>query len=70
MKIRLEGVALLALCGFAMQLIYSLVHRGPHHEATPQELGLALVVLLTGIAGALLLMVGPALFRVYRWPPR
>jgi hypothetical protein len=68
-KTRLEGMALLALCAFALHRIYILVDTLPHHEATPLELGLGLVAVLTGIAGAMMVIVGPPLFRTYAWPP-
>jgi hypothetical protein len=68
-KTRLEGVALLALCVFVLHRIYLLVHSIPHHDATPTELALGLIAVLTGVAGAAMLGVGPALFRTHVWPP-
>lgn len=70
MKIRLQGAALLAICVFAFLRIYALAHTLPRHEPGLTELLLALVVVLTGVAGAAMTMVGPALFRPYQWPPR
>ena len=49
MKIRLEGVALLALCAFALHRIYLLIHGIPLHQATPGELGLGLIAVVTGV---------------------
>jgi hypothetical protein len=69
MKIRLEGAALLALCGFALHRIYLLIHGIPPHQATPAELGLGVVAVVTGVIGAVMLAVGPPLFRPYAWPP-
>ena len=69
MKIRLEGAALLALCAFVLHRIYLLVHAAPLHQASPAELTLGLVAVLTGVAGAAFVLVGPALFRPYTWPP-
>jgi hypothetical protein len=68
-KTRLEGAALLALCAFALHRIYLLAHFLPHHEASPLELGLGLIAVLTGVAGATMLMVGAPLFRPYARPP-
>jgi len=68
-KIRLEGVALLALCAFALHRIYLLIHGIPPHEATLGELGLGVVAVVTGVIGAVMLAVGPPLFRHYVWPP-
>lgn len=70
MKTRLQGVAILAICALAMHRLYLLVHILPRHEATPLELLLALVVVLTGVVGAAMAAVGPSLFRVYQWPPQ
>jgi hypothetical protein len=69
MKIRLEGVALLALCALALHRIYLLVHGVPVHQATPVELALGVVAVVTGVIGAVMLAVGPPLFRHYAWPP-
>ena len=70
MKVRLEGVALLALCAFALHRLYFLIRVLPHHEATPIELAWGLAAVLTGVAGAAMLTVGPQLFRTDTWPPR
>jgi hypothetical protein len=69
MKIRLQGVALLALCALVLHRIYMLVHAVPMHQATPTELALGLVAALAGVWGAAFFLVGPALFRPYAWPP-
>lgn len=63
MKIRLEGAALLILCAVALQRVYALVHILPHHQPTAIELTLGLVAVLSGMAGAAMFVVGPALFR-------
>lgn len=68
MLIRLLGAASLAACIVAMQRLALLVHAAPRHDPTPGELGLGLVAVLTGLAGAALLAVGPKLFRPYFWP--
>ena len=69
MKVRLEGAVLLALCAFVLHRIYLLVHVPPVHQASSAELALGLVAALTGVWGAAFLLVGPALFRPYAWPP-
>jgi hypothetical protein len=69
MKIRLEGAVLLALCASVLHRIHMLVHAAPTHQASPWELALGLVAVLTGVAGAAFFLVGPALFRPYAWPP-
>lgn len=69
MKIRLQGVALLALCAFVLHRLYMLVHVPPWHQASLPELALGLVAALTGVCGAACFLVGPALFRPYAWPP-
>jgi hypothetical protein len=69
MLIRLLGAGVLAACIVAMQRLALLVHAALRHGPTPAELGLGLVAVLAGIAGAALLAVGPALFRPYLWPP-
>ena len=70
MKIRLEGVALFAICAFAVHRLYLLQHVPPHHDATPTELLLGLIVFVAGVAGAAMTAVGPALFRAPEWPPK
>jgi len=67
-KTRLQGIALLISCAFALHRISMLVHFLPRHEASPGELGLGLVAVLTGIAGATMVIVGPPLFCTYAWP--
>jgi hypothetical protein len=69
MKVRLEGMALLAICALALQRLHMLVHNVPLHQASPTELVLGLVAALTGLCGAACLAIGPALFRPYAWPP-
>ena len=69
MKVRLEGIALLALCALALQRLHMLVHGAPWHQASLPELALGLVAAVTGLCGAACLVVGPALFRAYAWPP-
>ena len=69
MKTRLEGIALLTLCAFVLHRIYLLIHTVPRHDPSPLELGLGLVAVLLGIAGAAMFLVGPPLFRTYAWPP-
>jgi hypothetical protein len=69
MKTRLEGAALLALCAFVLHRIYLLVHAAPLHQASASELVLGLVAVLTGVGGTAFVLVGPALFRPYAWPP-
>jgi hypothetical protein len=69
MLIRLLGAGILAACIVAMQRLALLVHVMPRHGPTPAELGLGLIAVLAGIAGAAMVTVGPALFRPYAWPP-
>lgn len=69
MKIRLEGAALLALCLYVLHRLSILVGAFPHHQASPLELGLGLVAVLTGVAGAAMVAVGSPLFQNYVWPP-
>jgi hypothetical protein len=69
MKIRLKGAAMLALCAYVLHRIHMLVHVAPWHQASPLELTLGLVAVLSGVAGAAFFLVGPALFRPYAWPP-
>lgn len=69
MRIRLQGVMLLALCALALHRIYVLVHVPPWHQASPSELALGLVAVIAGVCGAACFAVGPALFRSYAWPP-
>lgn len=70
MKIRLQGAALLAICVFAFLRLSALAHALPGHKGTLPDLALAMVVVVTGVAGAAMTVVGPALFRPYEWPPR
>ena len=60
MKIRLEGAALLALCALVLHRIYLLVHVPPWHQASPLELALGLVAVLSGVAGAACFLVSPS----------
>jgi hypothetical protein len=69
MLIRLLGATALASSIFAMARLSALVHALPRQSPTPAQLGLGVIAVLAGIAGAALLTVGPALFRVYAWPP-
>jgi len=69
MNIRLPGAALLALCAFVLHRLHMLVHVQPWHQASPPELALGLIAVLTGVCGAACFLVGPALFRSYNWPP-
>lgn len=69
MKIRIEGAALLALCALMLHRIHLLFRIPPVHQASPAELALGLVAMLSGVAGAAFFLVGPALFRPYSWPP-
>lgn len=69
MLIRLLGTGVLAFCIVAMQRLAPLVHTQPRHAPSPAELGLGVLAVLAGLAGAALLTVGPALFRAYPWPP-
>jgi hypothetical protein len=69
-KIRLEGLALLAVCALALHRFYMLRHGIPFHQFSPNELVLSMVVVLTAFAGAAMTVVGPPLFRPYEWPPR
>lgn len=69
MLIRLLGATALALSVLAMERLAALVHALPRQSPTPVELGLGVIAVLAGIAGAALFAVGPALFRVYAWPP-
>ena len=69
MKTRLEGIALLALCAFALRLVFLRVQAAPVHQASLAELALGLAAVLSGVFGAAFLLVGPALFRRYLWPP-
>lgn len=69
MLIRLFGAGSLAACIAAMQRLALLVHATPRHAPAPAELGLGLIAVLAGIAGAAMLTVGPTLFRPYLWPP-
>jgi hypothetical protein len=68
-RIRLLGSLLLALCAVALHRIFILVHTLPHHEPAALELGLGLLAVLTGVAGAASFVLGPSLFRTYVWPP-
>ena len=69
MKARTLGVALLAVCALALHRIYLLINLPPTHQASPLELALGLVAVLTGVWGAAFLLIGPALLRPYAWPP-
>jgi hypothetical protein len=69
MKSRVLGAALLALCARALHRAYLLINLLPAHQASPMELALGLIAVLTGVWGAAFLIVGPALFRPYAWPP-
>ncbi|MGH7485024.1 MAG: hypothetical protein ACREMY_05365, partial [bacterium] len=68
-KTRIQGAALLGLCALALHRIYLLVNLAPAHQASPLELALGAVAVLTGVWGAVFLVVGPALLRPYAWPP-
>jgi hypothetical protein len=68
-KTRFQGAALLALCALALRAIYLLIAARPGHQASPLELALGLAAVLTGVSGAALLLIGPALLRPYAWPP-
>jgi hypothetical protein len=69
MKTRLEGIALLALSAFALQLVFRLVETPPAHQASLAELALGLGAVVSGVCGGACLLVGPSLFRPYVWPP-
>jgi hypothetical protein len=69
MKTRLQGIVLLALCVLALRLVFLLVQARPAHQASLAELALGLAAVLSGMFGAASLLVGPALFRPYAWPP-
>jgi hypothetical protein len=64
------GLVLLVDCAIACFFLHSMVTTPPIHETTIAELLVGLIVMLTGTAGAAMLIVGPALFRRYTWPPR
>jgi hypothetical protein len=69
MKSRLLGAALLGACALALHRAYLLIELPPYHQASPLELTLGLVAVLTGVWGAAFVVVGPALLRPYGWPP-
>jgi hypothetical protein len=60
---------LIAVCALALHRIYLLISLPPTHSASPLELGLGLVSVLSGVWGAASLVIGPALLRPYAWPP-
>jgi hypothetical protein len=66
---RLHGAGFLAICAIVLHPLYILVNTPPVHEGTVTEMLLALVVVLTGLFGFAMVVVGPALFRPYAWPP-
>jgi len=69
MKTRLEGIALLAFCALALRLVFLLVRAPPAHQASLPELALGLIAVVSGVFGAAFVLIGPALFRPYAWPP-
>ena len=69
MIVRLEGAFLLALAALALQRIHLLVHAAPMHPPSALELLLGLAAVVSGAFGAAFVLVGPALFRPYAWPP-
>lgn len=69
-KLRLIGLALLALCVLAVARLHALVGQGPHHHGTLAELLLALVAVLTGMLGSAMLIDGKGIARRARRPRR
>lgn len=70
MKTRILGAALLLVCAVAIGYLHLLVHSGSPHEATVRELLTALAVVLAGLTGAMMLVIGHALFEPADWPTR
>jgi hypothetical protein len=68
-RTRLQGLVLLALCALALRLIFRLVQTPPAHPPSMPELALGLIAVVNGMFGAACVLVGPALFRPYVWPP-
>jgi len=67
--VRLAGLALLAIAGLSLFYLHGLVTARPMHEGTIGELLLSLVAVVAEMSGSAMLVVGPALFRPYQWPP-
>lgn len=62
MRYRILGVLLLVVCGFAGWTEYFMEKGTPTHPATLPEMGVAAVILLTGVFGGILIWKGKALF--------
>lgn len=69
-KIRVEGAALLILCALTVYRLHAVAMGLRPDAVTPGEMGLGLVVVMAGMAGAAMLVVGRPLFRPYVWPPK
>ena len=67
---RAIGAALLGLCAAALHQVAHLATTLPHHQPTAAEMLLSLVTVLALFGGSATVIIGPALNRPYRWPPR
>ncbi|MGE5721468.1 MAG: hypothetical protein ACM3YM_03325 [Sphingomonadales bacterium] len=67
--VRLAGLTLLAIAGLSLFYLHGLVTAPPMHEGTIGELLLSLIAVVAGMSGSAMLVIGPALFRPYQWPP-
>ena len=63
---RCVGLALLCLCAIAIHFLYGLVTVGAAHSPTGAELLLALVVVVSGLGGIVLVSTGDEIFRQSR----
>lgn len=63
MIVRLAGLGLIAICGFAIHFLYQMVHAGPFHQATIEEFALAIIVVVTGLGGTLMAATGNELIQ-------
>ena len=63
MIVRLAGAGLLGLCPFAIYRLHGLVAMLPRHQPTLAEMLLSLLGVLTGMGGAMAVLIGADLFR-------
>lgn len=62
LTLRASGLLLLALGALAMRYLFHMVHVLPGHEASPAEMGLAMIGFMSLSAGAALISLGAHIF--------
>jgi hypothetical protein len=69
MATRVFGLLLLSILGPCLWLLHESVLALPRHMPSIAEMLLSLAAVLAGAGGAACAIIGPLLFRPYRWPP-